>query len=67
MILKGNIVYIKIKEEFIIVKNLYLVVVGNCIKGVLEKLLEEFKEVLVRDYKDNLIVLGFVDLYIYVL
>lgn len=62
-ILKGNIVYTKTKEEFIIAKNSYLVAVGNCIKGIFEKLPEEFKEVPVRDYKDNLIVPGLVDLH----
>jgi len=62
-ILKGDIVYTKTSDSFNIVKNGYIVVHGNCVEGVYDKLPKEYKDIKIKDYVDNLIIPGFVDLH----
>ena len=62
-ILKGNIIYTETSDLFDIVKNGYIVVQENCIVGVYDKLPEKFKNIKIEDYKDKLIIPGFIDLH----
>jgi guanine deaminase len=62
-ILKGNIIYTETSDLFNIVKNGYIVVQENCIVGVYDKLPEKFKNIKIEDYKDKLIIPGFIDLH----
>jgi len=62
-ILKGNIIYTENSDLFNIVKDGYIVVQGNCVKGVYGKLSEKYKNMKIEDYGDKLIIPGFVDLH----
>ena len=62
-ILKGNIVHTETSKLFNISKNGYIVVQGNCIEGVYDKLPERYKNIEIEDYGDKLIIPGFVDLH----
>lgn len=62
-ILKGNIIYTKNSNLFNIIQNGYIVVIGNYIHGVYDKLTEKYKNIKVEDYGDKLIIPGFVDLH----
>ena len=44
-ILKGNIVHTETSKLFNISKNGYIVVQGNCIEGVYDKLPERYKNI----------------------
>jgi guanine deaminase len=60
---KGNIIYTKELGKYEIVENGYILVQGKLIKGVYSKLEESLKAVEIIDYKDALIIPGFVDLH----
>ena len=62
-ILKANIVHTETSKLFNISKNGYIVVQGNCIEGVYDKLPERYKNIEIEDYGDKLIIPGFVDLH----
>ena len=62
-ILKGKIIYTETSDLFDIVENGYIVVQENCIVGVYDKLPEKFKNIKIEDYKDKLIIPGFIDLH----
>lgn len=62
-ILKGNIVYTEASNLFNISKNGYIVVQGNCIEGIYNKLPEKYKNIKIEDHGDKLIIPGFVDLH----
>ena len=62
-ILKANIVHTETSKLFNISKNGYIVVQGNCIEGVYDKLPERYKNIQVKDYVTRLIIPGFVDLH----
>ena len=62
-ILKGNIVYTKTSNLFNISQNGYIVIQGDCVEGVYDKLPEKYKNIKIEDYGDKLIIPGFVDLH----
>lgn len=62
-ILKGNIIYTETSDKFTIIENGYLVVRGKTIQGVYKNLPQAFKDIKVKDYGENLIIPGFVDLH----
>ncbi|MBE6051462.1 MAG: guanine deaminase [Clostridium sp.] len=65
LILKGNLIYTKDANEFCISEDSYIVVKDNSIVGVYKSLPKEYKGVEVKDYKENLIIPGFVDLHLH--
>lgn len=62
---KGNIVFTKTKDEFTTLENGYVVVEDGKVKGTFDSLPEEYKDVEVVDYGDNLIIPGFVDIHLH--
>ena len=62
-IIKGNIVHTKTSSLFNISKNGYIVIQGNCIERIYDKLPEKYKNIKIEDYGDKLIIPGFVDLH----
>lgn len=62
-VLKGNIIYTETSDKFNIIENGYLVVKGKVIEGVYKNLPQTFKDIKVKDYGENLIIPGFVDLH----
>ena len=62
-ILKGNIIYTKTNNLFNIFENGYVIVQGNLIEGVYDKLPEKYKNISIKDYGTKLIIPGFVDLH----
>lgn len=63
MILKGNIVYTEKSSTFNIIENGYIIVKGKFILGVYKNIPDKFKDIKVKDYKDKIIIPGFVDLH----
>lgn len=62
---KGNIIFTKTKDEFTTLENGYVVVEDNKVKGTFDSLPEEYKDLEVVDYGDNLIIPGFVDIHLH--
>ena len=62
-ILKGNIIYTETNNLFNIFENGYVIVQGNLIEGVYDKLPEKYKNISIKDYGTKLIIPGFVDLH----
>lgn len=62
-ILKGNIIYTETSSLFNIIENGYIVVQGNFIEGVYDKLPEKYNNIKIKDYGNKLIIPGFVDLH----
>lgn len=58
-VFKGDIAYSKNSDEIISIKDGYIVLFGNTIKGVYSEIPEEFKEARLMDYTDKLIIPGF--------
>jgi len=62
-IYKGNILFTKTPEEFVILENSYIIVEGKKIKHVVTSIPEEYKDIKVTDFGNKLIIPGFVDLH----
>ncbi|RDY27601.1 guanine deaminase [Romboutsia weinsteinii] len=62
-ILKGNIIFTKDPNSFVTLENGYIVVKDSKVLGTYSSLPEEFKNLEIIDYKDKLIIPGFVDLH----
>ncbi len=65
MVIKGNILFTKTKDRFEIHPNSYLVAVDGKVEGVYSILPERLKGVTVHDYKNRMIIPGFVDLHVH--
>jgi guanine deaminase len=64
-VIKGNIIFTKTFGKYEITKNGYLVVDNNMVNGVYEILPEKFNNISILDYRDNLIIPGFVDIHLH--
>lgn len=62
-ILKGNIIYTENSDCFNVVENGFIIINGAHVEGIYKELPEQFANVKVKDYKDKLIIPGFVDLH----
>ncbi|MBU3101212.1 MULTISPECIES: guanine deaminase [Clostridium] len=62
---KGNIIFTKVFGEYEVIRNGYIVVQGNLVKGVYKKLNEEFSDLKVIDYGNAMIIPGFVDIHLH--
>lgn len=62
---KGNIIFTPKLGKYCVFKNSYIIVEGKYVKGIYEKLPEEFKNIHVKDYGDSLVIPGFVDLHLH--
>ena len=65
LILKGNVVYSKNKDELRILKDHYLISESGLVKGVFEKVPPEYAQVSVSDYGECLIIPGLTDLHVH--
>lgn len=62
-VFKGNIIFTKNYNSFETIKNGYIVVKNNKIYDTFSSLPKEFENIEIIDYKDKLIIPGFVDLH----
>lgn len=65
MVFKGDIVYTPDKDNFKTYKDSYLVSQAGKILGIYEELTEEYKNYPLMDFKDKLIIPGFVDIHLH--
>ena len=65
IILKGNIIHTPTKDKFEITPGGYLVSVDNKIQGIYTELPEKYKNCMVMDYKDQLIIPGMCDMHVH--
>lgn len=63
--LKGNIIFTKTFGRFEVVEKGYIVACGKLVKGVYKDLPEALSKIEVIDYKDAIIIPGFVDLHLH--
>lgn len=62
---KGNIIFTETPKEFTELENGYIIVEDGKVKEVSEDLKEEYKNLEVIDYGDNLIIPGFNDMHLH--
>lgn len=62
---KGNIIWAPELGSLEIIEKGYIIVEDSSVKGVYSCLPTEYKSILLRDYGDNLIIPGFVDLHLH--
>lgn len=62
---KGNIIFTPNLDKYSIFENSYIIIENKSVKGVYEKLPEKFKDIIVKDYGNSLIIPGFVDLHLH--
>lgn len=65
-VLKGNIIFIKILEIFIVFENSYIILEKGKVKGIFKEIFKEYKNLKVVDYIDKFIIFGMNDFYVYV-
>lgn len=65
MILKGDIVFTPTKEKFEIHKDSYIIVEEGKVIRICKELEESYKDYMIKDYSDKLIIPGFVDLHLH--
>lgn len=65
LILKGNIIFTKTSDRFLIYKDSYIVSVNGKVEGIYTVLPEKYINCAVEDYGDKLIIPGFVDLHLH--
>lgn len=65
IVLKGNIIYSKDLSHLEVTEHGYLVSSGKTVIGVYKELPEEFNGAEIKDYGDNLIIPGLVDLHVH--
>lgn len=63
--IKGNIIFTKTLEKFEILENGYIVVEDKLVKGAYKILPDEFSKLKIIDYKNAIIIPGFVDLHLH--
>lgn len=63
--LKGNIIFTKDFGKYEIFKDSYILIEDGKVKGIFDKLPEEYNQVEVKDYGDKLIIPGFVDIHLH--
>ncbi len=59
----GDLVYSVTKDELVLKENSYVIVNEGKVVEVLEQLKDEYKDILVHDYKGKMIIPGFSDLH----
>ncbi len=64
-ILKGQIIYTKFKDDFLVYKNHYLVAVNDIIDDIYEILPEKYSNCEVEDHRESLIIPSFSDLHVH--
>jgi len=64
-IFKGNILYTPTSDKFKVIKNGYIVVIDNKVKGVYEKLPNEYCDCKLEAETDGLIIPGFNDMHVH--
>lgn len=65
IVLKGNIVFTPTKDKFQVHKDSYLVAKDGKVVEIFDRLSDEYKDYLVEDFTDKLIIPGFVDLHLH--
>lgn len=63
--LKGNIIFTKDFGKYEIFKDSYILIEDGKVKGIFDKLPEEYNQVEVKDYGDKLIIPGLVDIHLH--
>ena len=63
--LKGNLVYTKDFGKFEIEENKIIIIEDGIVKGIYDELPFDYKDIKVIDYKEKLIIPGFVDLHLH--
>lgn len=63
--LKGNIIFTKDFGKYEIFKDSYILIEDGKVKGIFDKLPEEYNQVEVNDYGDKLIIPGLVDIHLH--
>lgn len=63
--IKGNIIFTKDFGKYEIFKNSYILIEAGKVKGIFENLPEEYSQVEIEDYGNNLIIPGFVDIHLH--
>ncbi|WP_294407169.1 amidohydrolase family protein [uncultured Clostridium sp.] len=64
-IIKGNFIYSSRDKKLKIIENGYAVCEKGICQGVFEEIPEEFKGLEIKDFKDNIIIPGMVDLHVH--
>lgn len=62
---KGNIIYTKVFGEYETIKDGIIIVEDKIIKGIYDELPIEYENITIKDYGDNLIIPGFIDLHLH--
>lgn len=65
LILKGNIIFTQTPEKFQIHNDSYIVSIKGKIEGIYKVLPEKYKDCLIIDYGNRLIIPGFIDLHLH--
>lgn len=65
MIVKGDILYSKNKDQIEVIEKGYLVIENGLVQGVYNKLVPKYEEKKIVDYGNNLIIPSFVDLHLH--
>lgn len=63
--IKGNIIFTEEFGKYHIIANGYIVIYDKSIVGIYEELPEDYKNIRVTDYGNNLIIPGFTDLHLH--
>lgn len=63
--IKGNIIYTKIFGKYEVVRRGIIIVEEGVVKGIYNELPLKYNNINVKDYKDKLIIPGFVDLHLH--
>ncbi len=64
-VIKGNIIFTEEFGKYHIIANGYIVIYDKSIVGIYEELPEDYKNIRVTDYGNNLIIPGFTDLHLH--
>lgn len=64
-VVKGNVIYTEKLGEYKVVENGYIVIEDSIVQGVYKSLPNEYKNYVVKDYGNNLIIPGFVDIHLH--
>ncbi len=62
---KGNIIFTKSKDSFEIHENSYIMVENGKVDKIAKELDESYKNAIIKDYGDNIIIPGFVDVHLH--
>lgn len=64
-VIKGNIIFTKVKDSFEVYENSYLIIENGLVKAITHELSDEFIDLPVEDFGNHLIIPGFVDLHLH--